>query len=125
MRYVLVLLLCAFGSSGLAQNTPDSVYWNKQRVLSWADFLGKPENEPIIGARTFTSIRYKLLDYDTSCRVLVRCVFLPRESWTRTQHATEYGLKHEQLHFDISELFARKLRQAYCNYKYNHETVHT
>ena len=30
---------------------------------------------------------------------------------------------HEQGHFDLAELFARKLRKAYAEYKFNAQTV--
>lgn len=106
-----------------AQADVDSLHWHRDRRLTWNDFTGEPDDEPIFGARTFTSIKYKLLDRDTACNVQVRCIFLKKVSWTQPQHATEYALLHEQIHFDISELFARKLRQAYCRYKYNRQTV--
>lgn len=126
MRYVLVVI-CAFITlfpcTGRSQGAADSVYWSEGCQLRWDDFQGKAEDAPIVGARTYTSLKYKLLDYDTSCRVIVKCVFLKKMSWMKPQHATDYALKHEQIHFDISELYARKLRQAFCNYRYNKETV--
>lgn len=41
----------------------------------------------------------------------VRCYFLPKESWTRTR-SDAYILHHEQLHFDLTEVYTRRLRRA-------------
>ena len=40
------------------------------------------------------------------------------KSWVREGKQTPALLSHEQLHFDISEFFARKLLQALNNYSY-------
>ena len=37
--------------------------------------------------------------------------FDPRESWVKSEKKSADLLKHEQLHFDIAELFARRLKK--------------
>lgn len=44
-------------------------------------------------------------------------------SWKRTKSCTNYTLNHEQRHFDISEVFARKLRSAFADYEFSRRTV--
>jgi predicted secreted Zn-dependent protease len=44
------------------------------------------------------------LDYE------VNAYFYPNESWYKPELCDANTLAHEQLHFDISELFARKMR---------------
>jgi predicted secreted Zn-dependent protease len=44
--------------------------------------------------------------------VLVDANFSPRTSWVRLKDETDQLLEHEQGHFDITELYARKLRKA-------------
>ena len=46
-----------------------------------------------------------------SVRYEVQCYFLPRESWTKTRD-NGYILHHEQLHFNLAEVHARRLRKA-------------
>ncbi len=116
-----VLLVCA--RKGNAQ-TSDSLNWEASRKLRWADFLGMPDEHTIFGARTFTALRYKLYDNDTGCRVVVRCIFLKMMSWRSDKDTTTYALQHEQGHFDISELYARKLRKAFGEYHYVKRSVH-
>ncbi|MEP3571107.1 MAG: DUF922 domain-containing protein, partial [Flavobacteriaceae bacterium] len=40
----------------------------------------------------------------------VNAYFYPNESWYKPKICDDIILSHEQLHFDISELFARKMR---------------
>lgn len=40
----------------------------------------------------------------------INTFFYPESSWYRPELASQNILSHEQLHFDISELFARKMR---------------
>ena len=41
----------------------------------------------------------------------VGCEFFPEKSWYRPELCDSIILSHEQLHFDIAELHARKLRK--------------
>jgi predicted secreted Zn-dependent protease len=52
----------------------------------------------------------------------VSCYFIKTKSWARIKNS-DILLAHEQGHFDIAELFARKLRKAFAEYKFNHQTV--
>ena len=49
----------------------------------------------------------KITDFNTN----VECVFYPTESWYKDEDANPHILRHEQIHFDITELFTRKFRQ--------------
>ena len=40
----------------------------------------------------------------------IQAYFYPDESWYKPEQCNENTLQHEQLHFDITELFARKMR---------------
>ena len=48
----------------------------------------------------------------------VETFFYPDSSWYRPEHANDIILSHEQLHFDISELFARRMRQRIARYRF-------
>src|SRR5205085_4703224 len=52
-----------------------------------------------------------ILTYTITCR------FSKNNSWGR--YKTEYILRHEQGHFDITELFARKLAKEIKEYKFD------
>lgn len=93
----------------------DAFEWSSERRLTWADFQGKPDITS--GAAALSAY---VTSYDTECaggmfvpRVVSR--FLPKMSWVKSVHLTNRGsdaiLKHEQIHFDLSEVQARRARQ--------------
>jgi len=98
------------GQSG-AQGLP----WSARR-LNWSDYRGMPDNSADAAAMT----AYQL-DYAEECNgdafsFSVLSTFRPEQSWVRPSVLTIPAraaqlLDHEQLHFDLSELHARQLRQ--------------
>lgn len=44
--------------------------------------------------------------------VFISAQFLKDKSWVKPEALTNYHLGHEQLHFDITELYVRKFRQV-------------
>lgn len=70
------------------------------RVLSWSDFKGQPNKEAL--ARTQSGIVIE--------NNVATAIFIPDESWTRTNDSAT--LSHEQLHFDITQLWASKITVA-------------
>jgi hypothetical protein len=99
----------------------DSIPWKSSYKLKWQDFRGVPDRGSDRVAITVSNIGYSLTYNSTSFTVRVKCVFEKRKSWTTTIDSSV--LVHEQGHFDISEIFARKLRKAFREYKFNAKTV--
>ena len=97
---------------------PESIIWSAERRLRWDDFGGRPD--PMSEAAAMTVY---LLSYDGTCvaNVFDRRVFsafLPDQSWVRTSvllarpDVNRHALAHEQTHFDLSEVSARRMRRA-------------
>lgn len=89
-----------------------------ERLLVWEDFRATaPENSRFAA---YTMTRVNLESAYTGRGKLwrgefkVEALFLPEKSWVRNDRRSrsERVLAHEQLHFDIAELSARKLRKA-------------
>jgi len=84
--------------------------------LRWSDFQASHNLlvSASVGAYTSATIR-AVIDENEHGRptFLVECFFTKKESWVRDSCAehNQALLAHEQLHFDIAELFARKIRQ--------------
>jgi len=91
-----------------------------QRRLTWEDFLGEPRKNTDAVASTSTSlgISYQVKNGELSYRIT--CNFSKVKSWGSLK--TDYILAHEQGHFDITEIFARKLFQAMQQYEFNRRT---
>ncbi|MDP6909549.1 MAG: hypothetical protein QF371_08585, partial [Flavobacteriales bacterium] len=114
MRQILltVSLFLAFGKivSAQAEKCRSCIEWQEERVLKWSDFKGKPNKLSKNEALTDSGIAISLTCDDEHSEVKVESFFNPYKSWSKN-HTSDYLLEHEQLHFDITELFARKLRK--------------
>ena len=125
MRFLSLLLLSIIiQQKGFAQQNSNSIlYWNKDKKLSWSDYLATPDDESDAAASTTTqlNVEYEFTKDKFSFRI--KSFFLKSSSWGR--HKTEYILSHEQGHFDIAEIFARKLHKALREYVFNKKTFQT
>jgi len=98
-----------------AQNEEDRVLpWTKERRLTWADYQGKPLKTEWASATTASGITYTLSstigNSESRLEIMVTSLFYPDKSWYKPDLCDDVVLSHEQLHFDITELFARKFR---------------
>jgi hypothetical protein len=96
----------------------DSIIWGTKE-LEWCDFLAKPDTNQIYSdARINTEVRidYSLISYD-SIEITICNLMNKNLSWVKIKDSI--GIVHERLHFDISELYSRKLRKSIKNLKLN------
>jgi hypothetical protein len=109
----ILLLFCCFLS---IQKDEAVLSWNESYSLNWSDFHAKPNINLSAVAITVSGITFGFSVKQTdSNRVLsfttdVHAHFYPEQSWYKKGQADTHVLGHEQLHFDITELFARKFR---------------
>ena len=90
----------------------DRIYWSQHDPLTWDDFKGDPDyRNRFASAISSTGIIYKYRCEDGIITITVESMFIKSESWVKDAALTDYHLQHEQLHFDITELYARKLRK--------------
>lgn len=117
--FLLIFLFTVFTfNSAYSQ---DTINWRPNYILKWEDFQGKADSSSEFGAITYAATQYSFKSSDTSFHTKVFCYFDKRVSWVRVK--SDIGLIHEQGHFNIAELFARKLRKAFKSYKFNTVTV--
>jgi len=104
--------LCLVGQSAPAsdQAPPQSWEWSENRLLTLEDFHAAPDAASNGAALTVYEIQAR-----TNCevdgpafRVSVR--FLPGQSWIKPPQRVARILAHEQGHFDLAEVSARRLR---------------
>ena len=112
-------------SEAVEEPKPEKVIsWSPYQKLNWSDFQGNPHPEyPHIAALTYSSIVYKYHCENGYLNIEVQANFRINDSWVRPQAMTDYYLEHEQLHFDITELYARKFREAVENRVFTCEQV--
>lgn len=111
-KILLVICLLFF-----IQNDNEPVMpWSNNYRLTWNDFKAKPQRNVSAVATTASGITFGFSIKESDKRVIsftteVHAHFYPEQSWYKPERADNHVLGHEQLHFDITELFARKFRK--------------
>lgn len=115
MRYrLLAATLLSFSSlAAVAQTTKSgALHWSASRPLVLADFEGRPRPGESHAALTSATMVAKVACRSNQFSGSVQAAFDPTRSWVRDPATlTPKLLHHEQLHFDITEVYARRLRQ--------------
>lgn len=120
---VILIAFCLsffFSKIVQAQNEKETIEWIEDKKLTWEDFQGKIPNN---GVDNFLAMNFGKLEFDMEyissniIKVSVRNVFDKTLSWSKSKNQSL--LKHEQLHSDIREVYARKIRKDVSNYTYN------
>lgn len=99
----------------------DTLYWKAAYKLKWSDFKAKVDTTKKHGAISNTGIYFKASYTNGQLTYKVYGYFNRKRSWVRIH--SQAGLQHEQGHFDIAEIYARKLKEALKNFKINPSTV--
>ena len=96
------------------------IVWNNSRPLQWTDYKGSPNSSYHAYTHSNIGYSYSSMYYKgkTSFKFVVENKFNPSSSWVRVSKRTASLLKHERLHFDISELHARKLRKRFAEHTF-------
>lgn len=94
------------------------IEWNPNRKLRWDDFKARPNMFSSYSAVTSTYIEetHGCNDYGRFA-FHVKAVFVQNLSWIRGRYSKDL-LKHEQIHFDITEYHARLMRKYFSELKY-------
>lgn len=102
----LLLLFCILNSDLV--KPPDSVlYWGQKLTIN--DFKATPDFKKSNSAESYVGFICNY-SYDTDSgyfKFNVKSYFDPNRSWVKSHDSLT--LIHEQIHFDIAELFARRL----------------
>ncbi|MBS1585943.1 MAG: DUF922 domain-containing protein [Bacteroidetes bacterium] len=92
--------------------------WSKDRKLTWADFGGRIYRTQ--GAEEAVAVTYCGFGFETNTvtvsnkvQILVRNSFRKDISWVMPDERTPEVLEHEQGHFDLCEIYTRKLRERF------------
>ena len=121
LRNYFFLALFTVPSVSFAQSKHEElITWSASRKLTWADYKANPipESDAAASTTTYLGIDYRISTNSFSYKIESR--FSKTRSWGL--HKTDYILRHEQGHFDIAEVFARKLHKKMSEYKFNRRT---
>jgi hypothetical protein len=94
-----------------------TITWSASNQLSWNDFKGRVKADTDAVATTASGITFSYSIKRTNKKEVVGfktkifAHFYPEKSWYKAEQADNHILAHEQFHFNITELHARKFRQ--------------
>ncbi|MFM2135921.1 MAG: hypothetical protein RL021_1321 [Bacteroidota bacterium] len=93
----------------------DTLLWSPERKLLWSDFKGKaPQPTPYSAQSNCIYALATLQGFAADTMILTSVLspcFTRKASWVESGAEQDQLLSHEQLHFDLCELYARKFRQ--------------
>lgn len=104
--------------------------WSDSYRLTWSDFRAAPQDLGSAVATTASGITFGFSIKESNTKGVIGFTtnidahFYPEKSWYKPKRATRHVLGHEQLHFDITELHARKFRQRVRSLKANNNIKH-
>jgi hypothetical protein len=109
VKYLLVIIFLL----SFTQDSPNLIYWSENIKLQWKDFKAQPDLQKQYSAQTMSGIKGSggKLTNDT-LSLTIACAFIPELSWMKKDKQTPSLLEHEQLHFDIDEIFTRRFKKA-------------
>ncbi len=129
----LLLLHLNFGPGNFTSiqddNASDTLIWQPETKLHWDDFLAEAPSRNSFAAFTYTLINMEYSATITEGKVIpsfkIYAAFNRRRSWVKNQKEarTPEILAHEQAHFDISEITARRLRKALLTETYSRKSL--
>jgi len=121
-RCLRCFLVLTYSLGGVLVADGQLLRWRADNKLTWADFKGLVNTASTRDAHSRTIIRnsYDAVRHGRIYQIKFGMMagFDRAGSWVRPNAKTTPLLKHEQLHFDITELFARKLYIAYGDQVY-------
>ncbi|OUR98418.1 hypothetical protein A9Q86_15350 [Flavobacteriales bacterium 33_180_T64] len=98
----------------IQQDNDAEILWHSNRKLSWNDFIGVPKEEDKGSKIAITQCQIRIIDsyWDNNLpKYRIGTYFIKSKSWTIVKDSIT--LSHEQLHFDIYELYTRRIREEF------------
>ena len=115
MRLPLFILVLFITPMCLGQSNGE-ITWGS-RDLTWKDFQGKVDPESPYKAISYTQIHQWYTFNKDTLKFDVSAQFITNRSWVLKK--TDRLLKHEQIHFDITEYVTRLFRKELMSLSFN------
>lgn len=120
--FILAIILNIFAA--VPNYLPNEIVWSDTYTLQWNDFVGEPNSRHHSDALTSSSIYFGYrYDGDHTYEIEVYSSFFRDQSWVKDGSPNAYLLEHEQRHFDLTEIYARKLKKELTEYAYNNKSL--
>jgi hypothetical protein len=120
IRLILFFTLLSPKLITAQENEADYIRWNANKPLTWKDYEGRPDPTSDAAASTSTQLSIEFKMSNSGFGYKIKSFFSKSKSWGL--HKSLYILSHEQGHFDIAEIYARKLHKQMSEYRFNKKT---
>ena len=92
------------------------IYWTENVKLKWSNFKSRVNNQRGQNVVAYTNCGWiysyvRSSDPKVPIKIKIETVFNEDKSWKDVKRINDYVLLHEQKHFDVAEIFSRKLRK--------------
>lgn len=112
LRICTTVLLLTLAGFSFTDGREEVITWKKDRKLSWNDYRGKPQKRFAAASTVYSLGRYVYAE-EGKVYAKIDAYFYCKDSWKKTDWINDEVLAHEQKHFDIVEVFARRLRKQF------------
>jgi Bacterial protein of unknown function (DUF922) len=119
LLFIFSFTIC-LGASAQKNDSDEYIKWSTAKKLTWNDYKGTPQTNADAAASTATYLSMEYSVKDNKLSFIVSGAFNKNKSWVLVKN--DHILSHEQGHFDIAEVFARKLYKTLSEYKFNKRT---
>ncbi len=106
----------------LKPDVGDTLLWSDSYKLVWTDFLGPVRNTPFAAESNcmfYYKARPEVANGVLTLYVNFDACFIKGSSWVKDAKDNDSLLLHEQYHFNICEMYARKFRKQLMQLKLN------
>ncbi|MEP2937112.1 MAG: DUF922 domain-containing protein [Gilvibacter sp.] len=123
--WISICLLGLMAFSAVPED--EKIAWSADYRLTWDDFKGEANYGTSYVASTNSGLSFgysvKIINGKATSQFTytVHSYFYPNLSWYVPERVNESILRHEQTHFDISELHARMLRKRIDDFSFTSE----
>ena len=94
----------------LSVQAQKKINWNGEDQLTWNNFKMKAPNDHFAAALSAIQYYMAVELVGNNLEIQIENALLPKKSWVRKDSKNDYILNHEQVHFDIMEVYVRKFR---------------
>ncbi len=117
MKNIFLLITLHFSVLLFSQKDDGYIIWDENKKLSWEDFKAPPQKIGEVAALTATHLGFSYNVVNGKVTYTIDCKFEKNRSWGLIK--SDWILSHEQGHFDIAEIYSRKLYKAVSDYRFN------
>ena len=119
MKYSFLYLIMVIICFSFTQDD-NLIMWQESNKIAWTDFKATSNNSSPYKAFTESEIKTEIAAKNNEAHISIKTFFDKNKSWVKSK--TDELLAHEQLHFDITELWSRKFRQKVSGKTFSYKT---